>query len=243
MCTGSVPASWSADAAGTSVSCANLAGHSSLQVVTNAFNGGGRSACVNTPVAAGNVPGSFSYFVADPNVTTLFLGALLWTGPNCTGGSAGIPLAPASVVQNAWTPVTGAFNVPGNYSSVSFFLNLQCAVGMGAACSAGNVTAFFDDLSFTPSELAVTVRGLSAVRTGRRATIRWRTASALGTLGFNVFREVRGVRTRVSTRLIRARAAGRYVCVDRHAVPGARYRLQAVGLDGSRTWYGPIVVR
>ena len=56
-------------------------------------------------------------------------------------------------------------------------------------------------------------------------------------MGYNVYREKAGKRVRVNKRLIAARSSrnGSYVFVDRSARSG-RYWLQAVNLDGSRSF-------
>jgi plastocyanin len=94
---------------------------------------------------------------------------------------------------------------------------------------------------------AVTLRSLAATRVGPSVVVRWRTASSLGTLGFNVFRSTRAGRVRVNRSLIPVRAAGTasYSVVDRHAPrSGAlQYLLQSVDLDGTRSWHGPVVTR
>ncbi len=91
------------------------------------------------------------------------------------------------------------------------------------------------------ASVAVTVRSLSASRSGRGVVVRWRTASEVDLLGFNLYREQNGRRVRVNKRLISAGNAnvGRlYSFVDRKA-PAARrlgYWLQAVSQNGSRSW-------
>ena len=90
---------------------------------------------------------------------------------------------------------------------------------------------------------AATMRSLSASRAAPsgHVNVRWRTASELDMLGFNVYREVNGKRTRVNTKLIAGKGRGLYSFLDRKAPKGksVRYWIQAVNLDGSRSWYGP----
>ena len=88
---------------------------------------------------------------------------------------------------------------------------------------------------------AATFRSLTAAA-GRNGTlVRWRTASEVDMLGFNVYREVNGKRTRVNAKLIAGKGRGLYSFLDRRAPKGksVRYWIQAVNLDGSRSWYGP----
>ena len=90
---------------------------------------------------------------------------------------------------------------------------------------------------------AVRMQSLSAVRTSRGVSVRWRTASSVDTLGFNVYRERRGQRVRLNHNLIPAAsgvAGRRYSFLDRRPVRGSRYWIQAVSTDGSRSWYGAV---
>jgi len=88
---------------------------------------------------------------------------------------------------------------------------------------------------------AVRISTTSAVRTPRGVLVRWRTASELDMLGFNVYREVNGKRVRANSKLIAGKGHGLYSFLDRKAPKGTtvRYWIQAVNLDGSRRWYGP----
>jgi hypothetical protein len=107
---------------------------------------------------------------------------------------------------------------------------------------------YIDDVAVTaepPSgATAVTVSSFTAAQAHGSVAIQWRTASELGALGFNVWRFGRGRPVRVNSGLIAARSAGArgasYLVVDRTPVRGATstYRLQAVGLDGRRSWRG-----
>jgi len=97
---------------------------------------------------------------------------------------------------------------------------------------------------------AVALRSVGAVRTGRGVTIRWRTGSETSTLGFQIYRERGGRRVRVSGAPIPAVFGGTatghaYSFVDRKAprTGALRYRIRAVGLDGSASWLGSVSVR
>jgi hypothetical protein len=88
---------------------------------------------------------------------------------------------------------------------------------------------------------AVAFRSLSASRTSKGVLVRWRTASEIDTLGFNVYREANGRRVKLNRGLIAARGRGLYSYLDRSA-PRARptrHWIQVVNLDGSRSWHGP----
>ena len=90
--------------------------------------------------------------------------------------------------------------------------------------------------------VAAVLRGAPTATAGPRGvSVRWRTASEVELLGFNVYRQVKGRRVRVNTRVIAAHGAGAYAFLDRSAPRAGplRYWVQAVNRDGSRRWFGP----
>lgn len=97
--------------------------------------------------------------------------------------------------------------------------------------------------TYVATSTAVRFRSLSTTRSARGVHVRWATASEHDVLGFHVYREQNGRRTRASERLIPAKSGfGRkYSYLDRRAPAAARVRywIQAVNFDGSRRWYGP----
>jgi hypothetical protein len=90
--------------------------------------------------------------------------------------------------------------------------------------------------------VAVGARAFDARVSPAGVLLRWKGGAQANLLGFNVYRQKAGKRVRVNTRLIRASVSGRYAFVDRTLkgtrAAGARYWLQAVNLDGSRSWVG-----
>jgi hypothetical protein len=97
----------------------------------------------------------------------------------------------------------------------------------------------------TSGNVAVTVRSMSARRARNGVLVRWRTASQVGTAGFNVYRGVRGKRVRANVRLVAVHGPGRgtYSFLDRGRHVSRRYWVESVGFDGSRRWFGPAPVR
>jgi hypothetical protein len=144
------------------------------------------------------------------------------------------------VTYGAWTQVSGTLTAPPGAGSAffSFFASCQCN-------GPETITANFDDVSFENSS-AVALVSLTAARLSAGVRVRWRTGTETDTLGFHVYRERGGRRVRVDQRLIAAKGSvsgARYSFVDRRAPRGKlTYRLQAVGTDGSRTWYGRAIV-
>jgi hypothetical protein len=97
---------------------------------------------------------------------------------------------------------------------------------------------------------AVSLRSFSASRARAGIWLRWRTASETQTLGFNLYRRQRGKLVKLNRALMPSAFGGTtrgraYSFLDRSAQRGGTYtyRLQAVGLGGSRVWIGTVVAR
>jgi hypothetical protein len=97
--------------------------------------------------------------------------------------------------------------------------------------------------------LAVTTSSFRATRFGKSVVLRWRTASEVDTLGFRVYRLVRGQRVQLTKRMIPAasllgRPSNAYSVRVRmrsaRIAAASRYLLAEVHTDGRRTWYGPV---
>ncbi|MGB2713372.1 MAG: C25 family cysteine peptidase [Vicinamibacterales bacterium] len=106
-----------------------------------------------------------------------------------------------------------------------------------------------------PTLTAVRMSTTSAARTERGVTVRWRTGYEVDNLGFEIYREQGGERTRVTTKPIAGSAlmvpagvamtAGHsYTWTDESEAarePGVVYWIQDIDLNGTRSWHGPIV--
>jgi hypothetical protein len=138
--------------------------------------------------------------------------------------------------------------------------------GNGAHGTNGDVSDNLQmDFGFqNSSPLAVRLTGFTAsaqaganparVATGQAAggvTLQWGTGFEVGHLGFNLYREENGQRVQVNTSLIAGSAllagartlltAGNtYVWTDPKGTVGVPYWLEAVDVDNSRIWYGPV---
>jgi hypothetical protein len=94
------------------------------------------------------------------------------------------------------------------------------------------------------ASLPTAVRLISFVarRTAAGVVLRWRTATELGAAGFNLYREQAGKSVRLNRALLHAGAhhgaPHRFVDRTAHQRGSFRYRLQWVGLDGTRRWLG-----
>ena len=89
---------------------------------------------------------------------------------------------------------------------------------------------------------SASIRSLASRRVAAGIAVTWRTATESEIAGFNVFRVAGGKSAKANHALIAAKRAGTargasYRFVDR-GVHHARYRLQVVRLDGSRSWAG-----
>jgi hypothetical protein len=82
---------------------------------------------------------------------------------------------------------------------------------------------------------AVGLTSLTAHREAVGVVVRWRATGDPRTLGFNIYRGGR----RLNRALIRSIAARAYRFLDPRAPGHARYRLEAVQIDGQSSWYGP----
>ena len=96
---------------------------------------------------------------------------------------------------------------------------------------------------------AAIVRALSATASRRGIVVRWRTASEVDLLGFNVWRTSGdGKPRRVNGALVVPKGGGlgsRYSFVDRTARPGRTYayRLQIVRISGASAWSPSVTAR
>jgi hypothetical protein len=216
------------------------------------FRGGIPSTC-GAPNAASTFAGTYhydAYNLVNPTASIQCTTATL-TAPNCPSvtnpifaGSYVPTFNPASITTNVvgdpgvspnGNTVNWGFNVPAN----STYVVVVAEVTANAGCSAYTLTVSND------ATTAAGVFGLSARREHGTVVLRWRVGSEARTLGYNVFRQVAGKRMRVNARLIsRASQTGLhlYEYADRAAAGAARYWLQQVRLDGSRTWEGPVSV-
>lgn len=122
------------------------------------------------------------------------------------------------------------------------------ALGVGIALADDGTPYWVQTFGSVAGTVGVRVRGLSAAAGRGGVVLRWRTGSEVDIVGFNLYREVKGKRVRINRKLIPSgvEASGRsYSFLDRRAPKrktGVRYLVQAVNLDGTRTWSGSVRV-
>jgi hypothetical protein len=103
----------------------------------------------------------------------------------------------------------------------------------------------FSSISFcfdAGSALGVQFRSLKALAARGGVLVRWATGTEVDVLGFNVYREVKGLRVKANKSLIVAKAGTTghsYSWLDRAAKKSNRYWVQAVNGNGTRSWIGP----
>ena len=155
--------------------------------------------------------------------------------PFCVGEpdetTAGFPTpAPASPYSSALS----AFQGQVANGTWNIYVTDDCAGGTGSFASGWTL-----DITMGPT--AVTVAGLTSWPVKGGVRVHWRTSVETQIAGFNVYR----ANAKLNKRLISARHAGvargdAYSLVDRKVRKGGTYtyRLQVVGLDGKRSWFG-----
>ena len=149
------------------------------------------------------------------------------------GGCTGAAATSTTVVLDS----SGQADATGLTSTVTSSGAFR-ATYLGDGTYAGSTGAC--ETLFVPT--AVRVASLQASRKPAGVLLRWRMASEVGVLGYNVYRERKGVRIRLTRAIMLARGglAGRsYSYLDRSAPRarrGVRYWLRVVETDGSRVW-------
>ncbi|MFN2466539.1 MAG: hypothetical protein ABR521_00180 [Gaiellaceae bacterium] len=157
------------------------------------------------------------------------------------------PFSPADVLAGRIADIGGSPEIPTSYSftvepGVGFDVVVH-ATTTGATCPSYQLTV--DGTGIVEGRPTATrLLWLAAARTPRGVLLRWRTSAGTRAAGFHVYRERAGRRIRVSRAFLPASSrigGGAYRWLDRGA-PGAggRYWVQAVGLDGTRSWHGPV---
>jgi hypothetical protein len=144
-----------------------------------------------------------------------------------------------------------SFNVP---TGRNFFIVVEKYNAANAnSCQYTFTLSAPSSAACTGTITAATVESFTAISDGdRRVSLQWRTAHEVDNLGFHIYREQDGERTRVNRQMIAGSAllvgaettlrAGRsYTWRDdsRQAAEDARYWLEAIDLKGQYTWHGP----
>ena len=196
-------------------------------------------------------PGSFLSRIFDAG-SSVSWGAFSWNGQTPAGSTLRLYVRTGNTPtpDGSWSEFTELPSSGASVARSSRYLQYRADL----ASSDPAQTPVLESVSATYTSggpTAVAVRSFSAHRlrpTGVR--LQWRTASELGTVGFNLWRSRVGRAgfRKLNAALIPARRAGssagyRYRYLDRTASRlGYRYRLELVRLDGSRVWAGQSAV-
>jgi hypothetical protein len=188
-----------------------------------------------TAVPTGTVVHDFVSVTGQPQQPTPTGNVLIerFSNRSCSGAVAGsttVPLTANGTVDAANftysqpTPTFISFRA-------TYFGNAMYAGSVGACevLNIGNATA-------------VQVASFRATSNKSGVLVRWRTGTEVGVLGYNVYRERKGLRNRLNRKIVRARGSvggASYSYLDksaprrRHAL---RYWLEVRSTDGSRAW-------
>jgi hypothetical protein len=229
-----VPCDWSASGSTLTRDTSNPHGGAASLRIDDATSPGFAVADCLTSFGNGSYAASFFYRTTSTNLTFVTLSANFFSGAGCVGGIGSKFVSDSPTNDGLWHQRSGSITAPAGTNSAKLIVQFNCTNGCG-----GSKTVNFDDvvLDGSGSPTAVTLRGFSARRSGQAVALRWSTGAEARTLGF----EVRRGSARVG-RLIPARGVGgsSYRLLDHAASRGRSYvyRLEAVGLDGSRRLLG-----
>ena len=183
----------------------------------------------------------------DPNAVFIFqiASTLITASSSSVGITAGSGCNVFFQVGSSATLGTGTGFTGNILAQASITMNTSATLAGRALALTGAVT--LDSNLIAPAlcpPLGVTVRSFTATRSASSVLLKWQTASEVGTLGYNVYAQVNGKRVKLNSKLIAARstATGASYAFRHRASKGqkapSRFWLQAVNLDGTRTWYG-----
>jgi hypothetical protein len=207
---------------------------------------GGQMQCTFSVTANGVFDIALGGLTDTVPLNTTFLGVSVSGGLGSVCPGLGSPGVGGTGTLNCTVSVNGTGGPNTQTFTITFMVN-PTATGTisNTACYNPAIgTSLCDTATSDVAATAVTMRTVSATQKSGGVLVRWRTASELDTLGYNVYRSVHGKRVRLNRSVIRAKGHGAaYSFLDRTASNRpARYFVQAVSLDGSRAWYGPAKV-
>lgn len=194
--------------------------------------------------AASNANLTFSDAAGSPVPATATVPTGVYTPTNlaeeCATGLVSDPFPPPETGGAYGSSLDAAFNGTMANGVWSLYVVDDCANHTGQFAGGWSI-----DFA---GPTAVSVRSLTAKRAAKGVTVRWRTAQETSLLGFNLYRATGNRFTKVNKSLVAAKrrtAGAAYSFLDRTAKKGIayRYRLQVVGLDGTKAFRGTVKVK
>lgn len=219
-----------------------------LKVVSNGQGVLTQGDCITpNPAVEGSAVVSFWYRTVDARVTDVRLVPFFHSSAACNVSAIGPLVRTTSpIADGEWHEVTRSVAITAEQASrpaLWFDVGFLCA----AACSGAEIHV--DDIVFD-QEPPTRAKGgmIRAEETNAGVRLRWTTHSERDTLGFNVYANQRGKLTKINRALIPSlgRPQGHvYSFLDGGAFVRSTplaYALQAVHVDGRRTWLGSVNV-
>ncbi len=160
--------------------------------------------------------------------------------PGGTGCSTGNSAAPEGTATLA-----NSFNGTVAAGTWSLYIRDDLA-GLG-----GSITSWAINITFASPTLARMSSSSATVDDDSQVSLKWKTGYEVDNLGFNVYRDEGGNRTRVNKQIIAgsafvagqgtAMSAGRnYGWRDKPSNPNTQYWIESIAIDGTSSWEGPI---
>jgi hypothetical protein len=214
---------------------------------------GAQLQCTFSVTSASGLDIALGSFTDTTPSNTTFLGVSAAGGLLSVCPGVGTPAVGGTGTITCTVSANAFFGAAAGTQTFTITLLVNAATAAGTVISntacylPGGVGAGICDNTSTTVTAAtpVTMRSVSARQTARGVLVRWNTASEPDTVGYNVYRVIRGKRVRLNPQMIHAQGhAAAYSFLDRTAskTPG-RYFVQAISLDGRRSWYAARLLR
>lgn len=168
----------------------------------------------------------------------------------CNGNCPAPADYPAGGTTGGTSTIASSFITPGNVIAAGTW-SLYVRDDQGGTAADGSITSWSLDISFASPTLARMSSSSATVDDDGLVSLNWKTGYEVDNLGFNVYRDEGGNRTRVNKQIIAgsallagqgtAMSAGRnYSWRDNTSNPNAQYWIESFDLNGTSSWQGPI---
>jgi hypothetical protein len=231
----------------TTVTCSASAGGNTTGIMVFEYSGAATSSPLDgTPGSAAGTSAS----IPTGTPTGLSFANDLLIGAVVTQAGASLSGQTNSFVEQFdFTKAGGIQTLFGAFSRThSGNSNTTTVTSTASGARRGQIVAFK-----SASPTAVDLTAFYAVRDGDRVSVEWHSGFEVRNLGYHVYRDQGGARTRLTRSPVAGSAltvgartpltAGQAYRWTDFEEPGASasYVLESIDLDGRRTWYGPIV--